>query len=645
MLLVLLIIIPIIGALFSCFSRNRTINVLFITSAIVFMMTIFGLKGVFIGEPITFRIPLSGPFIPTLRADPLSVIFVILAAFLWLVVSIYAPKYMKHEGKEKLFDICTLVTLAAVLGVFMAGDLLTLLLFFELMTLASYFWVVHQWNRNAIKAGNFYLFYSITGGLILALGIVLLGTVLGGLPAIGTGSMVYLDSKVSGWGIALLVVGFGIKAGMAPLHIWLPHAHSAAPTPGSALLSGLLIKVGAYGLIRVGEFAGWGMVLESGFGWFGLLLVVVGICTMLTGVLAALLQSNAKRLLAYHSVSQMGYVILGLGLGLYLGSDGGLGLMGSIYHIVNHALFKTALFLGVGIIYINTGETNLYKLGGLWRRFPITAVLMLLAALGITGAPGLNGYASKTVLHHAVSMAAESGTPLMVWAERLFVVVGIGTAASFAKLYYLIFLGKLTKLKISNNRALSMKWAIGLLALVMVTIGLFPRLLLNVAVIPAAGYLGLKNAADTLAHISFWNSKDLLSMFVTLIAGVLVCWAGLRSGVFHWNIPAWLTLEGLSNMVRQGFSALWRIGVVLCRNTVSAIAAASKKAVTKLFLVERRFKKAGGGRIGWVTLTGIGADAALLIGALVILIVWYTLINPSLPGVKLPTFMTLFKIF
>jgi hydrogenase-4 component B len=342
MLLVLLTIIPIIGALFSCFSRNRTINVPFITSAIVFMMTTFGLKGVFMGEPITYRIPLSGPFVPTFRADPLSVIFVILAAFLWLVVSIYSPKYMKHEGKYKLFDICTLVTLAAVLGVFMAGDMLTLLLFFELMTLASYFWVVHQWNRNAIKAGNFYLFYSITGGLILALGIVLLGTVLGGLPAIGTGSIVYLDSKVSGWGIALLVVGFGIKAGMAPLHIWLPHAHSAAPTPGSALLSGLLIKVGAYGLIRVGEFAGWGMVLESGYGWFGLLLVVVGICTMLTGVLAALLQSNAKRLLAYHSVSQMGYVILGLGLGLYLGSDGGLGLMGSIYHIVNHAFLDAA---------------------------------------------------------------------------------------------------------------------------------------------------------------------------------------------------------------------------------------------------------------------------------------------------------------
>src|SRR5690554_6563987 len=114
------------------------------------------------------------------------------------------------------------------------------------------------------------------------------------------------------WSIILFVAGFGIKAGMAPLHLWLPHAHSVAPTPGSALLSGLLIKVGAYGLIRVGQLAGWGTNLTMGFPWLGVALIVLGTITMLTGVLAALIQSHAKRLLAYHSISQMGYIILGL---------------------------------------------------------------------------------------------------------------------------------------------------------------------------------------------------------------------------------------------------------------------------------------------------------------------------------------------
>jgi hydrogenase-4 component B len=374
-----------------------------------------------------------------------------LTAFLWFVVSIYAPEYMKHEGRTGSFKLCTLLTLSAVLGVFLAGDLFTMLLFFEMMTITSFFWVVHRWNKEAVRAGYFYLFFSIIGGLFLALGIVLMGAATDVLPSVGAGFVTPLDSRMFAWSVALFVAGFGIKAGMVPLHLWLPHAHSVSPTPSSALLSGLLIKVGAYGLIRVGEFAGWGMRLGSEITRLGPILAVLGTCTMLVGVTAALLQSDAKRLLAYHSVSQMGYIILGLGIGLYLGQDGGLGLLGAIYHIVNHALFKAALFLGVGVIYIHTKETNLYNLGGLWRRFPVTAVLMFLAVLGITGAPGLNGYASKTLLHHAVSLAAETGTPWVIWVEGLFLLVGVGTAASFSKLYYLIFLGKPTKIKVSDD--------------------------------------------------------------------------------------------------------------------------------------------------------------------------------------------------
>ena len=130
-----------------------------------------------------------------------------------------------------------------------------MLLFFELMTVTSYFWVVHRWDKEAIKAGYFYLFFSIIGGLLIALGIMLMSASVDVLPAIGSGRVIPNDPHKFALSILLLVAGFGIKAGMVPLHIWLPHAHSAAPTPGSALLSGLLIKVGAYGLIRTGEFA------------------------------------------------------------------------------------------------------------------------------------------------------------------------------------------------------------------------------------------------------------------------------------------------------------------------------------------------------------------------------------------------------
>lgn len=651
MYFLIILAVPLIGAFFLFFPQGRSsnehlqprvlINIPSIASAIVLVMAGFGMKGVFGGKPLSYRLPVPGPFAPSFRADSLSAIFVMLAAFLWFVVSIYAPKYMKHEGKLRGFELCTLLTLTAVLGIFLAGDLLTMLLFFELMTIASFFWVIHRWNKEAIRAGYFYLFFSIGSGLLLALGIVLMGAATDILPDFGTGAVIPSDSRMFTWSIALLVVGFGVKAGMVPLHLWLPHAHSVAPTPGSALLSGLIIKVGAYGLIRVGEFVGWGRSPASEVSWLGPALAVVGTCTMLIGVMMALLQGDGKRLLAYHSVSQMGYIILGLGIGLYLGPDGGLALSGAIYHIVNHALFKAALFLGVGIIYIHTKETNLYNLGGLWRRFPVTAVLMLLAVLGITGSPGLNGYASKTLLHHAVSAAAETATLWAVWVERLFLVVGVGTAASFTKLYYLIFLGKPTKLKVLENESPSLQIAMGLLTAVMVGIGLAPGLFPRIGVVPASQALGMRNAGSNLIGLSFWNAGDITGMFVTLILGMLVCWVGLKSGIFHWHPPVWLTLEGIGKLAYQGILIVWRAGTAFFRSVTKVGHNFAKAIGASLYSALRQFDQSRSTTVGGVTLRGISADAALLIVTLVFLILWYTVINPGLPGMELRSFFHL----
>jgi hydrogenase-4 component B len=626
LILAILPVIPLIGVLFLLFKRGRFINIPLITSAVVLVFGVCGLQSVFEGIPLNYTVPLPGPVAPNFHADSLSAIFVLAAGFIWSVVSIYVPEYMEQEGRTKVFELCSLLTLSAVLGVFLAGDLFTLLLFFELMTVSSFFWVIHRGNKEAIRAGYFYLFYSIVGGLFLALGIVFMGTATDIMPIIGSGPVNPLNSKAFTWSIVLLIIGFGIKAGMVPLHLWLPHAHSVAPAPGSALLSGLLIKVGAYGLIRVGEFAGWGTYLQGGVSWLGSGLAVLGTCTMLVGVLAALVQSDAKRLLAYHSISQIGYIILGLGIGLYLGPDGGLGLIGSIYHIVNHTLFKAALFLGVGIIYIGTNETNLYKLGGLWRRFPLTALFMLIAVLGITGAPGLNGYASKTLLHHAVSHAAENGPQWIIWIERLFLLVGVGTATSFIKLYYLIFLGKPAKVKVNENKSFGMNLAMGLLAAVMIVIGFKPEIFASIAAAPAAQVLGMKNAAATLESLSFWNPSDVLSMIITLAIGGLTCWLGFRSGAFHWHIPAWLTLEGIGKLTGMSILFIWRRGAEWYGSIVATAGRASGNLRARLFKYFRRFDKSRSGNIGKINLTGISADAALLITVLMFLIVWYAFI-------------------
>ncbi len=452
-----------------------------------------------------------------------------------------------------------------------------------------------------------------------------------GLPLpIGAGQIVPNSAKLFSWALGLLVVGFGIKGGMAPLHLWLPHAHSNAPTPGSALLSGLLIKVGAYGLIRVGEFAGWGQTLGAGASWLGSALTVLGLLTMLIGVIAALLQGDGKRLLAYHSVSQMGYIILGLGMGLYLGPAGGLSLVGGIYHIVNHALFKAALFLGVGVIYIHTKETDLYKLGGLWRRFPVTAILMLLAAMGITGAPGLNGYASKTVLHHAVSTAAATGLPWLIWTERLFSLVGIGTAASFAKLYYLIFLGKPTELEVSENESPRLQLAMAILAAVMLVIGLNPQLFPNALALPAAEALGF-HELPRLSSSLFWNFADLKGIVITLALGIGVCWAGLKTSAFHWQPPIWLTLEGLGGKAYLSAAAVWAESIAFFQNCTETAHKLGDKLSQRLSMAYDNLVHPKDG----AALTGISAAAALLIVTLMALIAWYTMINPGLDALKI----------
>lgn len=637
MLLIMLILIPLIGAFTTLFIRNKSINIPFLASISVILLGGVALKDVFGGSVLTYRMSASGPFVPVFHADALSSIFVMLAAFLWLVISIYAPDYMKCEGKVKSYNLCTLLTFTAVLGVFLAGNLLTMLLFFEMMTISSYFWVIHRGDNKAIKAGYFYIFFGIIGGLFLALGIVLMGASVGELPSIGASSIDPLNPQLFAWAITLFILGFGIKAGMAPVHVWLPHAHSAAPTPGSALLSGLLIKVGAYGLIRTGQFVGWG--LGSGADRLGPILTILGVCTMLVGVLSALLQSDAKRLLAYHSVSQMGYIILGLGTSLYLGIDGGLGLMGSVYHIFNHALFKVALFLGMGIVYMHTKETNLYKLGGLLKKLPVTAILMFLAVLGITGTPGLNGYASKTLLHHAVDLTAEKGALWGIWTQRLFFVVGVGTTASFAKLYYLTFLGKPKGVKVSDFKAPKMQLATGILTFVMLIIGIFPKLFLNLNRALADGILGGSNANSLIDNLSFWNKDDIWGMCVTLALGILVCWAGLKSGAFHFKLPSWLTFEGLGFITAKGVYKVWGGSVKLATGLVLAVVRPINTVANRLNQSFNSFSKTRSGTIGKINLTGISADAALLVLVLTLLIVWYILIDPGLPSLKMPVFM------
>ncbi|NLV91744.1 MAG: NADH dehydrogenase [Firmicutes bacterium] len=611
----------------------------FAASSLVLLLSGWKLGGILGGEVFTYQWNLVGPFSPSLRVDPLSGIFLLVTAFVWWVASLYAPEYMNHEGREGRFTLWLLLTQTAVLGVFLAGDLLTLLLCFELMTITSWFWVIHRGNQEALRAGYFYLFFSIAAGLFVAIGAVLIGQA-GGTLTIGLGTLAQLlpNTHVV-WGLVAVALGFAVKAGMVPLHLWLPHAHSVAPTPASALLSGILIKAGAYGLLRVGQVVGWDSALLSGTKGLGLCLTVLGAATMLVGVGAALLQSDAKRLLAYHSVSQMGYILLGLGAAWFLGQSGGMALTGAIYHVINHALFKAALFLGVGVVYVRTKETNLYNLGGLWRSFPITAVLMFLAVLGITGAPGLNGYASKTLLHHGISQAAGTGLPLMIWIERCFLLVGVGTAASFAKLYCLMFLRKGKSTGIVRGETWQFSTAMASLAAVMLVIGLRPELVLRRFAIPAARVLGIEQVEGLIMGFSFWSGADVMGMVITLGLGIVVAWLGLTTGAFHWQPPKVLTLEGLMGSILRGLLILGRKAEGVYHSVVGALSGQLRMGARNLWVACQRLDRSGGVTIAGGFLSELSANVGLIVVVLITLLVGYICVELITRGLSVPLVM------
>ena len=543
----LLMFVPFLGAvLLYWYNSERAQSIIGIgVGAVVFGASVLVFSTVRGGDSLTW-IPRSfGIFSPSFRMDSLSGLFSLFSAFVWLAAGIYMWSYMKHEKRTLSFYVFYLITLGAVQGIFAAGDLVTLLLFFEIMTVSSFFWVIHNQDRDSLRAGYFYLFLSVAAGLCLAGAIELL-KISGSSLQVGVPAGIPKNITMFTWGILLLIAGFGVKAGMVPLHIWLPMAHPVAPTPGSALLSGILIKCGAYGLIRTGQFLSWGQA--DLIPWIGVFVTVIGVVTMVLGVCLALLQGNAKRLLAYHSISQMGYIILGIGVALFLQNDGVLGVSGAIFHSLNHALFKSALFLGVGIVYLGTNELDLYRLGGLWRDYPFTALMMLIAAFGITGTPGLNGYVSKTLLHHAVSQAASTGVPVMVWAERFFLVVGVGTTASFIKLFSLAFLGK-KKTEVADGAGEKPMLALGmaLLAAVMVFVGTRPYVAINQFIAPATVAGGMSDLTY-LQHVNVWAKGDLLGMVITLAAGIVFFIIGMKTHLFHYQPPAWLSIESFGKL-------------------------------------------------------------------------------------------------
>lgn len=413
-----------------------------------------------------------------LAIDGLNLLVALIVAGISALVLIYSFVYMERDtGLDQYYTLFLLI-LAGMMGVALTGDIFNLYVFFEIMCIASYALVAFRRNWQSIEASIKYMIVSSLGTSFILLGVALLYGQMGSLN-IGDlmqkfGGVVPSNLIVP---LGLFMTGFGIKIAMVPLHMWQPDAYQAAPSAIAALFSGATATVGIYAMVRV-------VYMLFGILGVGMILAGLGLVSMVLGAFMALVQRDLKRLLAYSGISQLGYILLGIGLGTTLGIQGGL------FHLFNNAIYKTMLFMIAGTIIYQVGTSNMDKLGGLWNNMPVTAMAFMVGALAISGVPPMNGFASKWTIYVA---GIENGQYVFT---IIALVVSALTLAYFLKAFNSIFLGQRPRhLKNVRETPISMLIPILLLAALCLVFGVLPNLGIELvrpaqeAVMNSSGYI------------------------------------------------------------------------------------------------------------------------------------------------------------
>ena len=411
-----------------------------------------------------------------------------LITFIGTLVIFYSFVYKDKNHYDNTYFIAYLLLIGMMSGLANTYNVIVMLVFLEAATVISAVLILFGRTRQAINATTIYLAISIIEVVLVVTGAFILyndGHTLD-LHSLNPANVSDNDKIL----LALLFfIGFGTKAGLLPLGIvWLPTAHSEAPPPISATMSGILIKASVVAMVK----AVYPFYLMSGFETIVLIIATFGVLNMLIGVILALLQEDLKRLLAYHSVSQMGYIILGFGLATPLG------IYGALFHIMNHMLFKGCLFLIAGVLILRINTRQIHKMGGLLKQMPLTAVCFLVASLSMSGIPLLNGYVSKELIYEG---SVQAGFPVLINIPgmnlTIFGIIGwITSALTFICLihaFYVIFLGKPKDgLKDVKDPPIYMMIPILLMATLCIVVGLFPGLVSGTLQFAAAVLYGIR---------------------------------------------------------------------------------------------------------------------------------------------------------
>ena len=532
--------------------RNKAVRnvlaLLSVTASFCFLAAL--VKPVMInGEIIAYwmggRVPAGGYAIGiALEVDALSLFFGLLVATAVLVSCIYSIQYMSHDHNVREYYTLFLMLSGGVMGLVLSGDIFNMFIMVEILTFAAVaLTAFRNTAKGALEAAFKYLVVGSMGSTCILVGTIML------YAQVHTLNFAQLSALIPGnlnnatkLAFALLFIGFGTKAFIVPFHPLAADAHGAAPASISVLISGVLTKSGIYGIIRLCYF----LFQSMGLGTVQFMLVFFGCLSMFICVTMALAQHDFKRLLAFHSISQIGYVLTAVGLCTALGISAGL------YHAMNHTLFKGLLFLAAGAVLHQTGTTDLDRLGGLSRKMPWTTVLFLIGAFSISGIPPFNGFASKWMIYQATyEKAVESGNIGFLLVTIIALITSVLTLASFVKVSQSVFFGQLPK-EYENVKEVSfgMRFAMCIFALLCVFTGLFPDVVTRYLTEPAAnavfnvtGYINSMMGSGyaesvmgeslpaaqicTFVEVGCWNPVSwLLVLAIALLAVTLVAVCG-----------------------------------------------------------------------------------------------------------------------
>ncbi len=434
--------------------------------------------------------------------DPLALFFLAVIFIVSLPSAIYSLGYLKGEYSPAKITLAWVLLVAFVLSmalVVSVSNVLVFLVFWEIMSLVSYFLVVFDTkHEKSIQAGMIYIVMTHIGTAFLIAAFLLMYKYAHSFDFLAIKSAcLSMPVQVRNIVFLLLLVGFGTKAGIVPLHIWLPYAHPQAPSHISSIMSGVMIKTAIYGIIRFVIF-----MLGAGSSWWGILIVILALISCLAGIIYALMERDIKKLLAYSSVENIGIILLGVGLSLFFQSVNMpylavFSLIAGLYHLINHAIFKGLLFLCAGSVYKASGTRDIEKLGGLIKQMPLTAGFFLFGAMAISGLPPLNGFVSEWLTLQAFFLGAFNtvgGTKLFLGiCAGLLALTGGLAAACFVKAFGITFLALPRSHYAQEAREVSLSMKLGMFCLAFLTIlfGLAAAVIMKLLAKVAAAACGI----------------------------------------------------------------------------------------------------------------------------------------------------------